>query len=133
MTTGTGSSATSRIASRLARSPGPAGSASWGSSWGSGVSASLVISLVVAFGQLIDTISVWVDACLVEVFGPRPGHVELAKRSDLLEGHRILPVQLEQGQERGHHLIAPGRPRRQLPEASPSEFGQQSRDDLGLL
>src|SRR5579875_2339204 len=102
-TTGTGSSATRRIASMLARSPGPP--------------VSLLIASAVAFRQVFA--------------GPR--HVQLAQRGDLLERHRLVAVQVEQRQERGHDLVPARRPRGQLAEGGAAEPAEHPGDLACLL
>ena len=56
--------------------------------------------------------------------GPR--HVELAERGDLLEGHGVLPVQVEQGEEGRDDLVAALGIRGELAEAGPAQLLEQA-------
>src|SRR5579875_4153845 len=100
---GTGSSATSRIASMLARSPGPA--------------VSVLIASAFAFPRV----------------SARPRYVQLPQRGDLVEGHRLVAVKVKQREERGHDLVAAGRARRQPPEGGTAELAEHPGDLPRLL
>src|SRR5262249_51628071 len=63
----------------------------------------------------------------------RPGHVQVPQRLSLLQNDVTFPVELEHGEEPGHHLVDAGAVRDQLPERGPVQPAQPFGEDRGLL